>query len=74
MSHPGPASQLDKPAAGCAFSPVVHMRNGVWPGIPPLVEIEDGHLSACRFAGNTDFVSQFENRVARDRTDSKAGG
>ena len=37
--------------AGCAFAPRCAMRKNICSEAkPPLVEVDDGHLSACHFA------------------------
>ena len=51
---------------GCAFSPrCPFVKPACREAVPPLVEVEPGHLSSCLFAGSADFVCQFENPVTR---------
>ncbi|OFW58127.1 MAG: dipeptide/oligopeptide/nickel ABC transporter ATP-binding protein [Actinobacteria bacterium RBG_16_64_13] len=59
---------------GCAFSPrCAYAKPECVAMIPPLVEIERGHFSACLFAGQVDFVCQFENRVRREGATTGSG-
>ncbi len=51
---------------GCAFSPrCAYARPECRKTAPPLVDVDRGHLSACLFAGDADFVRQYDNRVKR---------
>jgi oligopeptide transport system ATP-binding protein len=65
---------------GCAFHPrCSYARPECQLQVPPLVDIEGGHLSSCLFSGDIDFVCQFENRVTRTdtvqaATDADTGG
>jgi oligopeptide transport system ATP-binding protein len=60
-----PPSLIDLPP-GCAFHPrCAYAKPECRTEDPALVEIDRGHLSSCLFAGDIDFVCQFENRVRR---------
>jgi len=60
-----PPSLINLPP-GCAFSPrCAYAKPECDKKVPPLVEIDNGHLSACLFAGDIDFICQYENRVKR---------
>jgi len=68
-----PPSLINLPP-GCAFNPrCAYARPECLEAIPPLVEIENGHSSACLFAGDIDFICQFENRVKRGDAGTGAG-
>ena len=60
---------------GCSFSPRCAYAKDECRGEsqPPLVEVEPGHFSSCFFAGDIDFICQFENRVTRQATQVSAG-
>jgi oligopeptide transport system ATP-binding protein len=53
---------------GCSFNPRCAYAKDECHGVnqPPLVEVEPGHFSSCLFAGDIDFICQFENRVTRE--------
>jgi oligopeptide transport system ATP-binding protein len=58
-----PPSLINLPA-GCAFSPrCAYAQPTCRSQEPHLVDLEPGHQSACLFAGDPDFVAQFENRA-----------
>jgi oligopeptide transport system ATP-binding protein len=68
-----PPSLINLPK-GCSFSPrCAYARPECLDNQPPLVEIEPGHFSSCFFAGDIDFICQFENRVKRDAAPSEVG-
>lgn len=57
-----PPSLIDLPP-GCAFSPrCEYARAECFRGTPALMHIAAGHLSACLFAGEADFISQYKTR------------
>jgi oligopeptide transport system ATP-binding protein len=64
-----PPSLINLPA-GCSFSPrCAYARPECLSGDQPaLVEVEPGHFSSCRFAGDIDFICQYDNRVKREAT------
>jgi oligopeptide transport system ATP-binding protein len=58
-----PPSLINLPP-GCAFSPRCRYAQPLCHNaVPALVEIDRGHSSACHFAGDSDFIAQFENRA-----------
>ena len=62
-----PPSLIHLPA-GCSFHPrCAYAKPECQAQIPPLVDLGDGHHSACLFAGDLDFLCQFENRVTRQQ-------
>jgi len=69
-----PPSLINLPR-GCAFSPrCSYAKPQCQSSVPPLIEIDPGHYSACLFAGDADFVGQFENRACYVGEGTKAGG
>ena len=68
-----PPSLINLPP-GCAFNPrCAYAKPECCTKVPPLVEIDRGHFSACLFAGETEFVCQYESRVSRADGRSGAG-
>ncbi len=58
-----PPSLINLPT-GCAFNPrCAYAQSQCRSSVPPLVEIETGHYSSCHFAGDADFIAQFDNRA-----------
>jgi len=69
-----PPSLINLPP-GCAFSPrCAYAKPECSKSVPPLLDIERGHFSACLFAGDIDFVCQYENRVKRSADTAAVGG
>jgi oligopeptide transport system ATP-binding protein len=69
-----PPSLINLPP-GCAFNPrCSYAKPECRNSVPPLVEIDRGHYSACLFAGDADFIAQFENRACYVGEGAKAGG
>jgi oligopeptide transport system ATP-binding protein len=69
-----PPSLINLPP-GCAFSPrCSYAKPECHSSVPPLSEIDRGHHSACLFAGDGDFVAQFENRACYVGEGAGAGG
>jgi oligopeptide transport system ATP-binding protein len=51
-----PPSLIDVPS-GCAFHPrCPYVQDICRTDVPPLVDVEGGHLAACHFAGQPSFV------------------
>ncbi|MBN1628367.1 MAG: ABC transporter ATP-binding protein [Thermoleophilia bacterium] len=68
-----PPSLINLPP-GCAFSPrCAYAKPECQTRVPALTEIDGGHYSACLFAGDIDFICQYENRVSRGSTEAKTG-
>ncbi|MCE5253099.1 MAG: ABC transporter ATP-binding protein [Actinomycetia bacterium] len=60
---------------GCAFGPrCAYAGPACRRTVPPLVDIEQGHLSACLFAGDAAFIARYENRVTRAGAGAEVGG
>jgi oligopeptide transport system ATP-binding protein len=69
-----PPSLINLPP-GCAFNPrCSYAKPECRNSVPPLVEIDRGHYSACLFAGDADFIAQFENRACYVGEGAKASG
>ena len=73
LPHQGSAAQSHQPAEGLLVQPALRLRartSACGESQPPLVEVEPGHFSSCLFAGDIDFICQFENRVTRQAATS----
>ena len=58
-----PPSLINLPP-GCAFNPRCSYAQPLCRSkVPPLLEVVGGHHSSCHFAGDADFVAQFEARA-----------
>lgn len=62
-----PPSLINLPT-GCSFRPrcAYAKPECLQGGQPGLVEVEPGHFSSCLFAGDIDFICQYDNRVKRE--------
>ena len=68
-----PPSLITLPS-GCAFHPrCAYAQSTCKSKVPPLVEIADGHLSSCHFAGDPQFVAQFTDGACYVGEDAPGG-
>jgi oligopeptide/dipeptide ABC transporter ATP-binding protein len=53
---------------GCSFRPRCAYAQDVCRTLrPPLLDVEDGHLSACHFSSRPEFLAQSEYHLVGER-------
>lgn len=62
-----PPSLINLPS-GCAFSPrCAYAKEICWTKAPRLMDIESGHLSACHFSSDREFLTQSPRYAQKER-------